>query len=160
MTTINELDTIDGEILAKRIAGFNRFKGPRVGDFVIMPDGQYRRFTHNHGKHGLQTTCGSDNADASRSGGASFYLGHFGMDYSGGLDPCVKQENLVLTEEVRDGHAWFFHHDRARAHNGVEFTVPCRVYRFRAGDAAEAWLVEKEARAVRMREWEAGRITF
>jgi len=38
---------IDFELLAERINRFNLRSGPRVGDFVIMPDGNTLRFTHH-----------------------------------------------------------------------------------------------------------------
>lgn len=114
-------DARDADILAQRVADWNAKPGPRVGDFAILANGKTVRFSHDWGDS-LQTTDGRF--------GASFYLGKGGyMDFSGGLDPSIPKVAFVYTGEVRDGQAWFFHHEETRAHNGVYFNVPCRVFR-------------------------------
>lgn len=121
---MTELDHTDQMLLRDRIKCFDAHRGPRVGDFVIFPDGEYRRFTHDWGD-GIQTTC------KNMSFGASFYFDRDGwMSFSGGLDPSIPKTRLFETAETREGLAWFFHHDRAFAHNGVNVMVPCRVYRY------------------------------
>jgi hypothetical protein len=119
------LDQIDTELFAARVAKFDaRNDGPRVGDFVVMFDGEYRRFTHDWGCD-IQTTC------KGASFGASFYFGKCGhMDFSGGLDRALPKTSLFLTDEVKSGPVWFFHHDQARAHNGVQAMVDCRVFHY------------------------------
>jgi|GEM_PF-5726157 len=124
MKTIAEpkFDAIDEAILDKRFARFIARGGPAVGDYVIMPDGDYRRFTYDWGDD-IQTTSGCGNE--------SFYLTAGGaMDYSGGLDDAIPKAQLIHCEEYKPGTVWFFHHDDHRAHNGVYVQVPCRVYRF------------------------------
>lgn len=114
-------DDRDVEIARERVELWNKRSGPRVGDWIAMLDGTLRRFTHHWGD-GLQTTCGNgDNG--------SFYFARGCMSYSGGLDPSIPIAQIVETSEIRNGNAWFFHHDSSGAHRGVYFTAPCRVFR-------------------------------
>jgi hypothetical protein len=118
-TTANaHLDDRDQAILAERLANRDRLTGPRVGDVVRFADGVTRRFAHDHGELGLQTCIEG-----------SFHLHHSGhLDMSGSLDPCVKRDTLTDTGETAERSAWFFHHERAMAHNGVTVVIPVRVY--------------------------------
>lgn len=122
-----QFDAIDGTILAERTLKRHARSGPRVGDFIHMLDGTLRRFTHNWGD-GLQTTYRW--RDTGRVEVGSFYLDRSGAaDYSGGLDDRIPLAEIADTGEHRDGDFWFFHHDDARAHNGVQVKAPCRVFR-------------------------------
>ncbi len=119
-------DLQDAAILAERTEKRDRLRGPRIGDFVIFPDGHEGRFTHDWGDE-IQTTSRKFGGDA------SFYLSASGHgDYSGGLDPSIAKSKLVDTKELKNGRFWFFHHDDHYAHNGVDVEVPCRVYRVEA----------------------------
>lgn len=120
MTTTTTLDERDQAILAERVAEIDRREGPRVGDFVRYADGVEHRVSHVWG----------DEADDTiqTSYGGSFYLGHGYVSFSGGLEPGVKRETLTLTGERKDGRVWFFHHDYATAHNGVDARMAFRVY--------------------------------
>ncbi|MEH2525842.1 MULTISPECIES: hypothetical protein [unclassified Bradyrhizobium] len=118
---MSQLDQRDQNILAARVTAWEGVQGPRVGDYVIMPDGEYRRFTHDWGAD-IQTTC--------KGASGSFYFGTGYMDYSGGLDPALLKSRLVPTDEIKPGPVWFFHHNERRAHNGVYALVDCRVYRY------------------------------
>lgn len=122
---MSEFDGKDAEILAERIAEWGKIAGPRVGDFCELADGTVRRFTHDWGDS-LQTTCGTGHPCA---GDVSFYFGKGYMSFSGSLDSSIPKEQFSSVNEMREGSAWFFHHDWAKAHNGVYFKVPCRVYR-------------------------------
>jgi hypothetical protein len=116
------LDQRDQDILAARIAARATIDGARVGDYVKMPDGSIRQLTYDWGDS-LQTTL--PNSDA------SFYLtgsGH--LDFSGSLDSAIPRANLHLLG-MMNARVWFFHHDQARAHNGVNATAPCRVFQYR-----------------------------
>lgn len=124
-----EFDARDAEILAARIAAWDGVDGPRVGDFVEMPGGEVRRFTHDWGD-AIQTTCGVMHPCAND---ASFYFGGTYMSFSGSLDPALPKAKLRDTGKVRQGRAWFFHHDHMTAHNGVHVEVPCRVYEYVPG---------------------------
>lgn len=119
-------DERDKTIRDDRVAKFVARTGPRVGDWVIMPDGTEQRFTHAW-PDGLQTTC------APRFGLGSFYFDRQGfMDYSGALDPVVKFDKIRDTGKIKDGAVWFFHHDQSGAGRGVNAWVPCRVYEVRS----------------------------
>ena len=120
------LDEIDSGILAARATLRNRFPGPRVGDFIRMRDGSLRRFTHDWGD-GIQVTCTGKGL-----GGGRFYLDNHGRaDYSGALDPAIPTAKIAPTSETMLGAFWFFRHNSARAHNGVDVEAVCRVYRER-----------------------------
>jgi len=100
-----------------RIAVWTLVSGQRVGDFAILRDGRTMRFSHHWG----------DSIQVSEGG--SFYFGGEYMSFSGGLEPAIPVEQFQDTGETRKGSAWFFHHNQARAHNGVDVQVPCRVYK-------------------------------
>lgn len=117
-----KFDDTDKEILERREALFNARSGPRVGDFVRFPDGTVDRFSHDWGET-IQTTKGG-----------SFYLGNGYMSFSGGLDPAIDKADLRPTYEMRGGSCWFFHHNYHAAHNGVDVTIPCRVYEYTGPD--------------------------
>ncbi len=116
-----EFDARDGEILAANLEAWNARGGPRVGDWCKMPDGKMCRFTHDWGED-IQTTS------RYYPGHGSFFFGRGYMDYSGGLDPAILKSRLIDTGETKPGAAWFFHHNEARASNGVYFNVDCRVF--------------------------------
>ena len=118
----------DFELLARNIQRLNEHTGPRVGDFVIMPDGSERRFTYDwtEANGTIQTTLPILND-------ASFYLSSQGFcDYSGALDDPIPTSQLEDTLENRLGQVWFFSKDYPKAHNGVHAKVAFRVYRYNA----------------------------
>jgi hypothetical protein len=81
----DDLDERDQALLAARAAARAQLTGPLVGDFVVMPDGTMRRFTHAW-PIGLQTTVdrGKGHYDA------RFYISRDGhADFSGSLDPII-----------------------------------------------------------------------
>jgi len=114
-------DEKDDQLLAQRVEHWERFKGPRVGDYIEFADGVTHRFSHDHGKEwGIQTS----------PIGGSFYMTVGGyMSYSGGLEPCLKHNLIYEIGEQRMGGVWFFHHDHARASNAVKANIPCRVFK-------------------------------
>lgn len=121
-----KFDQRDADLLAARQEKWDARTGPRVGDFVIMPDGTLSRCTHDWQPWGGMQTGGE---------GGSYYLTNGGdASYSGGLDPAIDIDRFADTGETRDGAFWFFHHDSSGAHNGVQCTMPCRVYRVRVQD--------------------------
>jgi len=115
----SELDDRDRAILADRAGLFNARCGPRVGDYVDFADGITRRISHIWDI----APCTVQTSD-----GGSWYLGKGFCSFSGGLHPGIARETLTLTGEVREGSLWFFHHDYHTADNGVETTIPFRVY--------------------------------
>lgn len=121
------LDERDRQILEEAIATMPSGPQPRVGDYVIFPEhpkreGNYKshkeRFSHNWG-HIIQT-----------SAKGSFYLGFGFAEFSGPLNPGLPISLLKDTGERRLGQFWFFHHNYARAANGVHVDIPVRVYRY------------------------------
>lgn len=122
-------DARDQELLDQRLAHWNKRQGPRVGDWCVWPGGEVGRFTHDWGD-ALQTTCKPGPERFMNFGLGSFYMTKDGyLSYSGALDPGIALDRLVDTGETRDGDVWFFHHEHARANNGVHVKIPCRVYR-------------------------------
>lgn len=112
-------DSIDQEILDKRIATRDLIARPRTGDFVRFASGEVERLSHDW-QNAFQTS-------PIRAG--SFYLhDHGGSSFSGSLNPLIPADSLSLTDEKMDGEFWFFHHGRPGADRGVRFTVSCRVY--------------------------------
>src|SRR5204862_6361015 len=92
----------DFHLLEARINNFNGRQGPRVGDFVIMPDETFLRFTHDWSDvgGGIQTTC-------PESTNQSFYFSEQGFcDYSGSLDEPLPIEALGDTLQNRQGSVW------------------------------------------------------
>ena len=118
---MNDLDEKDQEILRNRVELLNQQSGPRVGDYVRFAGEVLRRVSHvwdfGQGPESIQT---------SHTG--SFYLGEGFVSFSGGLCRGVAAEALRLTEEKSPGSVWFFHHNWAQAHNGVQATVDFRVF--------------------------------
>ena len=119
MTTFNDT------ILKNRMEKLNEKKGARNGDFLKLPNGKYTRFTHDWGDS-LQTGCLRIANESGNCG--SFYLGSGSMSYSGSLDPAIDRSKLKLTDEIKLGRVWFFNNGEARAHNGIDFDVPLRVF--------------------------------
>ena len=111
-----DIDERDREIIAERVTALDERVGPRVGDFVEFPDDVTRRISHDWGDE-VQT-----------SDGGSWYLGKGYTSFSGGLFGVTPKTDLVLTGETCEGSVWIFHHDSRRAHNGVDTTIPFRVY--------------------------------
>lgn len=124
MTTQQRTDSRDEQIVASRMAKLDTQPGPRVGDFVRFNDGHHRRIScHWTDDSGWDGGCQT-------SDGGSFYLGDYGVSFSGGLYPSLPTESLIDTSETRHGSVWIFHHDYHTAHNGVTFSVPFRVFAF------------------------------
>lgn len=128
-----EFDEHDQAILTARQTMLDKLNHPRVGDWVDFANGVSRRISHIwphdhtrdtatkglHPKDGLQTS----------HDGYGYYLGEGYISFSGSLYRSVEARTLTLTEEKRNGRVWFFHHNHAQAHNGVETTIPFRVYK-------------------------------
>ena len=121
--TTTDLDERDRQILWERRHSIELADEPRNGDYVIFADGTTRRVSHVYGADW------GDMAGVQTSDGGSFYLGNGYVSFSGSLYPSVKMTTLTLTAEQRPGSAWFFHHDWAMRDNGVDVTIPFRVYR-------------------------------
>lgn len=110
-------DDKDQEILDRRMQNRNAFSRPLVGDYVIFPTGEVERFAHDW-----------DTALQTAPKGSFFLCENGKASFSGGLNPTIPIESLTLTEEMKDGVFWFFHHNYAGAGRATYVTVPCRVY--------------------------------
>jgi len=126
-----EYDMQDCTIVSARERQWNYLPGARVGDFVKLPEGAFRRVAHDWGDS-LQLT-------SQVTGHGTFYLASNGaVAHSGGLDPGIPREHFRDLGEQRQGYFWIFHHDRPRAHNAVYFHLPCRLFEVVESEA-EAW---------------------
>lgn len=112
-----KIDNRDKEIATSRLKSFDEDPTPRVGDFVIMPDGSYERFSYDW--YDAIQTCFS----------GSFYLGNGYASMSGALNNGIPYDHLEITLDQKIGHFWFFHHDDHCADNGIGLSALCRVYR-------------------------------
>ena len=124
MTVTDALDERDRQIVWERRHSTELTEGPRVGDYVDFADGITRRVSHV-----WDVADWGDTAGVQTSDGGSFYLGNGYVSFSGGLYRSVNMGTLTDTGEVRPGRVWIFHHDWAMADNGVDVTIPFRVYR-------------------------------
>ena len=133
------------EVAAMEIARERQTGRPRVGDFVIMPDGHVERCC-NETKTGMQTaTAGSFNV--MRGGSVSF---------SGGLNRPRLWEYFRLSKEKKRGQFWFFSHGISGPGRGVECYMPCRVYVLEPFTMTEAKAREHEAARRMAATWGEG----
>lgn len=95
---------------------------PRVGDFLIMRDGSYKRFCYVRRTTAQTTTALEENYYAGRCGSVS---------YSGGMEPGVECDALRRETPTKNGQFWFFHHGQSGPGRKVNFMMPCRVWRVR-----------------------------
>ena len=110
------------ELIAALIEKFNSHEGPRVGDWVRMPDHSMEQFSHDWGDS-IQTTDGRF--------GRSFHMCNNGkVSFSGGLNKAILKEHLTLTDEGKETFFCMFSEGIPGAHRGVNFHVLCRVYRY------------------------------
>jgi len=120
----------DLQLLREAQVNYNEVDGPRVGDYVKYGAGKYQRFTHKW-NDSIQAGASADNV--------GFYLSGSSASYSGGLNEGVKFDDLIETNELKDGYVWFFHDGWAAAHSAVYFEIPFRVFALKPG-AAETGL--------------------
>lgn len=124
----SHLDERNQEIASEITRAWNGHLGmPRVGDFVQMPNGTQRRCAHAW-DDGMQT-CDGGSFSISTSGRASM---------SGSLYPSQLWDYFKDTGHRKKGRFWFFSHGRAGAGRGVDFYLPCRVYRLEPFEMTEA----------------------
>jgi hypothetical protein len=111
----------NAEILAERIAVYDKIDGPRVGDYMEFPDGKAFRIAHDWGDQVQPATCEGDTG--------SFYFSVGSMSYSGGLTPPIHTSRLGATGRYRSGCFWFFSENITGAGRGVHFGAQFRVFR-------------------------------
>lgn len=105
-------------ILKKRIELRDKKEGIRIGDYLVVEDGDYRRVAHIW-DDGIQPS----------SGNPSIYLGDGYMSYSGGLDSAIPLHKIEDTGEIKNGDCWFFDKNIAGAGRRVMKKLPCRVFK-------------------------------
>jgi len=111
----------NAEILAARIAVYDKIDGPRIGDYMEFPDGKTFRIAHDWGDRVQPASCSGDTG--------SFYFSVGSMSYSGGLTPSILTSRLEATERYRSGCLWFFSENITGAGRGVHFQAQFRVFR-------------------------------
>ena len=106
-------------LINKRIEQFSKVDGPRVGDYIILKDGTYGRFT-------------SEWDDKIQIGGevnGSYYFGYGYLSHSGGCGRAINQTNMELTSEIYIGTVWFSCDDISGADRRVYANIEHRVFR-------------------------------
>jgi hypothetical protein len=122
----NSIDEYNYAILLQRFKAFELKTGPRIGDFLVLENGNVKRFTHDWGAE-IQTTLWGE--------AGSFYIGGEGcVSFSGGLDCALPKSSMELTTEVKMGSFWFFYRNEVKAHNGLNVLIPCAVWCYTATD--------------------------
>jgi hypothetical protein len=121
----------NAEILAERIAAYDKIEGPRVGDYLDFAEPQRSRYegrtassfriAHDWGDRVQPACCGGDTG--------SFYFSVGSMSYSGGLTPPIPTSRLEATGLHRSGCLWFFSENITGAGRGVHFSAQFRVFR-------------------------------
>jgi hypothetical protein len=116
-----KFDERDQELVDQFQASLNEHRQkrpdvPGVGDWIKFADGLVLRVSHVW-DDGVQYTYGG-----------SFSMGDGYVSYSGGLEPVIKLDTLTLTDEVKQGAVWIFHHNHWKAHNSVHTAIDFRVY--------------------------------
>ena len=118
-----QFDDEDEKIRKRNLEEFNKNQGPRVGDFVIFSNNIVRRISYIYYEDDEMIPVSVQTSDS-----GSWYLAFGYCSFSGSLYNSIEAETLSLSKEIRNGFVWFFHHDYSMAHNGVETTIPFRVY--------------------------------
>ena len=121
----------NAEMLAERIAAYDKIEGPRVGDYLDFAEPQRSgyegrtassfRIAHDWGDRVQPAACGGDTG--------SFYLSVGSLSYSGGLTPPIPTSRLEATGLHRSGCLWFFSENITGAGRGVHFSAQFRVFR-------------------------------
>lgn len=116
----NKVDARDQEMIDEAMARRAKITHPIEGDVVIFSDLVKRRISYeNNFMNSVQT-----------SDGGSFHLHSSGtMSFSGGLYGSIPVAVLTDTGRTEPAWAWIFHHGVGKAHNGVDFVVPVRVWK-------------------------------
>jgi hypothetical protein len=120
------IDCLDKARIQERIDNRRKMYLPRVGDFVKVAETTYRICVQLGHRYQLTSY---PHAPRSYNG---FYMARDGRaSYSGACGRMVSLNNLIPTTEEMPGGFWMFHHDQAKAHNAVDFEMPCRVYEYK-----------------------------
>jgi hypothetical protein len=111
------------DLIKLREVAFNNIEGPRLGDYVIMPNYGYERICNDLDDR-VQTTDGRF--------GSSFHMFEDGCcSFSGGLNQPIGKDDFELTDQGKEGSFWFFSEGIVGAGRGHHFNLMCRVYKHR-----------------------------
>jgi len=111
------------ELLKNAEYNYNQTTGARVGDFLLLPHGEYTRFTHKWNET-IQTGGGSN----------SYHLSNGGyISYSGGLDSGVKYTDIEQSNNTKAGFIWIWDNGTSGADRGVHFKINFRVFTLKQG---------------------------
>jgi hypothetical protein len=111
---------INEAILSERMRIYDEIKGPRVGDWVDTPKGQFRIAHHWGNRVQLSSYSGDHHG---------IYLSVGSASYSGGLDSPIPIGRILPTDETRPATVWFFSENYVCAHNSVHLQANFRVFR-------------------------------
>jgi hypothetical protein len=109
----------NSQIILSRIQKYHHYKGPQVGDYVLLPNGIMSRFAHEW-----------DDDMQTANGIGSFYLAANGKaSMSGGLNSGIDKKLFVVTNEIKPAEFWIFDQDIARAGGAYHFLFNVSVYK-------------------------------
>jgi hypothetical protein len=147
-------DTIDRKLFEERRKHYNAIKGPRHGDWVVLPNETRLKWPNGREevlpagaeyrlgglslrmRNGVDKECHAtltvDTIFDDGHGGSFFMRKDGTISKSGGNSFYQVSEDakLIDTGRTKPGEFWFFHHDVIRGGNGREFEIECRVYEF------------------------------
>ena len=95
---------------------------PRTGDIIFIS--KYKMVYACH--------CFSDRVQTTAGGSFSIHS-NGSMSYSGGLQPGISREDLILTEDFELCKAWFPEGNNLRAHCAVYAEIKVRVWTLKKG---------------------------
>lgn len=98
---------------------FNKRTGPRIGDYINLPDGQQTTITHIW-EDGQIQTGNRGSCHLTKSG----YISR-----SGSLDTGLKAEDIQPTTETKKGLIWSWHQNLSGGGRGVYFNITFKVYK-------------------------------
>lgn len=111
------------QLIAECLAEYAQIPGPRVGDFVIFPDGHEERCAHDMSRFDIDMM--------QTYPGGSFALGRGFVSHSGALNPGIPKSHLWPQRlEYRLGSCWIADRDYLTAGCAVDIRIPWRVFRY------------------------------
>lgn len=108
--------TLNQEIIRSRSTLYDSLEGPRIGDYIKLPNDQFYRITNfnRNNQFGIGT--------------GSYFLGEGHLSFSGTANDWLTVSDIKLTAEQKAGSSWIFDQNKVRAGGRVDFQIPFRVY--------------------------------